>query len=157
MRRTWRSSPEKGVERKTSTKRVMSSTGCIRPPTETTLASLCSRASVGGLLRPGERAPDALDLVGRDLLAVAGATDHDAEAVEALGAVGGHSLGRPEAEAGVVVEGVVDERSVVDGLVAVVDQPHQEVVLQLEAGVVGAQVNAHGESLAEPDRGDRGG
>ena len=33
----------------------------------------------------------------------------------------------------------------------------QEVVLQLEAGVVGAQVNAHGESLAEPDRGDRGG
>ena len=45
MRRTWRSSPEKSVERKTSTKRVMSSTGCIRPPTETTLASLCSRAS----------------------------------------------------------------------------------------------------------------
>ena len=44
IRRTCRSSPVNGVARKTSTKRVMSSTECIRPPTETTLASLCSRA-----------------------------------------------------------------------------------------------------------------
>jgi hypothetical protein len=34
---------------------------------------------------------------------------------------------------------------VVDGLVAVVHQPGHQVVLQLEAGMVGAQVNTHGE------------
>ena len=61
-----------------------------------------------------------MHLVGRDLLAVAGATDHDPEAVEAVLLVGGHRLGRPQAEDRVVVLGVVHERAVVDGLVAVV-------------------------------------
>ena len=43
-------------------------------------------------------------LVGRDLLAVAGAADDHAEAVEALGPLGGDPLGRAQAEDGVVVE-----------------------------------------------------
>ena len=50
---------ERRWSRKTSTKRVISSTVCIRPPTEITLASLCSRASDGGLLAPDQRGADA--------------------------------------------------------------------------------------------------
>ena len=46
IRRTCRPSPLNGVERKTSMNRVVSSIECIRPPTEMTLALLCSRASV---------------------------------------------------------------------------------------------------------------
>ena len=42
--RACRSSSLKGVARNTSTKRVISSTVCIRPPTATTCASLCWRA-----------------------------------------------------------------------------------------------------------------
>ena len=142
-----RSSPENGSARKTSTKRVMSSSECIRPPTATTLASLCSRAEQRGLLRPGERAADAGDLVGRDLLAVAGAADHDAEAVQAVGALGGDGLGRAQAEDRVVVDGVVDERAVVDGLVAVLGEPGGQVVLEVESGMVGAEVHAHAAHL----------
>ena len=98
IRRTCRSSPLNGSARKTSTKRVMSSSECIRPPTETTLASLCSRArrAVSSDHTSAARMP--LHLVGRHLLAVAGAADHDAEAVQAGGPVLGDSLGRPQAE-----------------------------------------------------------
>ena len=132
------------MSRKTSTKRVMSSTVCIRPPTETTLASLCSRARTAvSSLHTSARA-HALDLVGRDRLAVAGAADHHAEALLAVLPVGGDGLGRAQAEDRVVVEGVVDERAVVDGLVAVVGEPVEQVLLELEAGVVGAEVDAHG-------------
>lgn len=45
MRRECRSSPEYGVVRKISTNFVHSSSVCIRPPMEITLASLCSRPS----------------------------------------------------------------------------------------------------------------
>ncbi len=45
IRRMWRSSPENGVLRKISTNFVASSSECMRAPTATTLASLCSRPS----------------------------------------------------------------------------------------------------------------
>lgn len=45
MRRVWRSSSEYGVARKASMKLTASSCVCIRPPTEMTLALLCSRPS----------------------------------------------------------------------------------------------------------------
>ena len=99
-----------------------------------------------GLVAPGQRRADALDLVGRDLLAVAGAADHHAEAA----LVGDDALGRPEAEDRVVVLGVVDERPVVDRLVTLLAQPPDQVVLQLEAGVVGSQVDAHGVKASGP-------
>ena len=38
----------------------------------------------------------------------------------------------------------------VDGLVAVVGEPVEQVLLELEAGVVGAEVDAHGQIVAEP-------
>jgi hypothetical protein len=46
IRRTCRGSPLNGSRRKVSTSEVASSTVCCRPPTETTLASLCWRASL---------------------------------------------------------------------------------------------------------------
>lgn len=45
MRRVWRSAPEYGVFRKVSMKLTTSSWVCMRPPTEMTLALLCSRPS----------------------------------------------------------------------------------------------------------------
>ena len=96
-----------------------------------------------GLLGPHQGRPDAGDLVGGHLLAVARAADHDAEAVAAGGPLPGDGVGRPQAEDRVVVEGVVLEGAVVDRLVAVLAQPAEEVVLEVEAGVVAAQVHSH--------------
>src|SRR3954454_18130356 len=102
----------------------------------------------GGVVVPDERRTDAPHLVGRDLLAVPRAADDDAQAAR----VSRDALGRPEAEHGVVVLGVVGECAVVDGLVVVVSQPVNEVLLELEAGVVGAQVDAHAASVpVRPD------
>ena len=136
-----------GVARKISTKRVMSSSECIRPPTETTLASLCSRASaaVSSDQARAERTP-------RTLLAaicspLPGAADDHAERLDPGLLVGDHARGRAQAEDGVVVERVVDEGAVVDGLVAVLGEPGEEVGLELEPGVVGADVHAHARSL----------
>src|SRR5690606_2797669 len=66
-----------------------------------------------GVLAPGQRGPDALDLVGGDLLAVAGAADHHAQGAR----VGGDALGGAQHEGRVVVDGVVDGRPGVHDLV----------------------------------------
>ena len=133
-------------------KRVISSRECIRPPMEITLASLCSRARAAVWLAPDERGPHAAHLVGGDLLAVAGSTDHDADAA----LVGHDRLGRAEAEHRVVVLGVVPERPMVDRVVSLVAQPADQVVLELEAGVIRTQVDAHGRRLVVIDGGRRG-
>ena len=59
-----------------------------------------------------------------------------------------HALGRAQAEDRVVVDRVVDERAVVDRLVAVLGQPGEQVGLEVEPGVVGAEVDAHGGILS---------
>src|SRR6188472_695863 len=97
----------------------------------------------GRLLGPDERAADAGHLVGGHLLAVAGAADDHPQAA----GLGGHGPGRPEAEDGIVVERVVDEGTVVHGLVAVLGQPGRQVGLEVETGVVAAQVHAHPRSV----------
>jgi hypothetical protein len=97
----------------------------------------------GGLLAPHQGGPHTLDLVRRDLLAVARATDHDAEAAR----IGDDRLGGAQAEHRVVVEGVVGERAVVDRLVSLRAEVVDEVPLEVETGVVGAQVDAHGVSV----------
>ena len=140
MRRVWRSSPEYGVARKISTNFVDSSTRVHPAADGHHVGVVVLAAERGGLLAPGERGAHALDLVRGDLLAVAGAADDDAEAVR----VRGRPLGGTEAERRVVVLGVVDVGTAVDGLVAVGREPLDEVVLQFEAGMVGAEVHAHG-------------
>ena len=87
-----------------------------------------------------QRGAHALHLVRRDLLAVAAAADDDAEAA----GVRDGALGRGEAERRVVVERVIGFRPVVDGLVAERGQVGLQRLLELVAGVVGTEVDAHG-------------
>jgi hypothetical protein len=95
---------------------------------------------LGGLDAVGQGAAGAADLVGRDLLAVARAPDHHAQAAR----VGDGRLGGGEAERRVVVDGVVRCRPVVDGLVPEVGETAPQRLLQLEAGVVRTEMDAHG-------------
>ncbi|BFO21544.1 hypothetical protein SHKM778_79320 [Streptomyces sp. KM77-8] len=102
------------------------------------------RAAEGGrLLAPREGRPYALDLVGGDLLPVAGAADHDAEGA----LVRGGPLGGTQTEGRVVVLGVVEVRAAVDGLVPGRLEPLDEVVLEFEARMVRAEIHAHGPSV----------
>ena len=62
IRRWWRASSLNGVSRNSSTKRVASSSVCIRPPTEITFALLCCRPSVAvcSLQASAQRTPSTL-------------------------------------------------------------------------------------------------
>ena len=130
----------------------MSSSECIRPPTETTLASLCSRArtAVSADHASAQRMPTTL------LAAICSPLPDPPITTPRLSSPAARSAATPsrgaQAEDRVVVEGVVDERAVVDRLVAVVGEPVAEVVLQLEAGMVAAEVHAHARSLSERRR-----
>src|SRR5699024_7586348 len=63
----------------------------------------------GGLLAPRQRGAYTGDLVGGDLLTVAGSADHDAEAVP----IGDNGLTRGDAQRRVVVVGVVRMSAVI--------------------------------------------
>src|SRR5699024_686126 len=93
----------------------------------------------GRVLVPHQGGPHAGDLVRRDLLAVAGAADHDAERA----GVRDHGLADVRAERRIVVQGVVLVGAVVGDLVPLLLQDRHQAVLELEAGVVGADVHAH--------------
>jgi len=88
-------------------------------------------------------APDAGHLVRRDLLAVAGAAEHDTQRLDPRRLIAHDRLGGADAERRVVVDGVVLQRPVVDDVVT----GFGEVVLQarreLEAGVIRGDVDAH--------------
>jgi hypothetical protein len=101
-----------------------------------------------GLLAPHQSSPHALHLVRGDLLTVAGATDDDAEAPR----IADDRLRRAQAVHGVVVEGVVDERPVVDGLVTLRTEVVDQMLLQVETRVVGAEVDAHGAQCSSRPR-----
>jgi hypothetical protein len=98
---------------------------------------------LSGLRRPGERRADAWHLVGRDLLAVARAADHDAEAARVVD----DALRGAQHVDGVVILRVIAGRSAVDRLVAGLAEPGDDGRLELEAGVVRAEVYAHGASV----------
>src|SRR5690606_28872837 len=89
---------------------------------------------------PGERAAHAAHLVRGDLLAVAAATDDDPERT----GLGDDGLGGREAERRVVVGGVVGVGAVVDDVVAGRAEVLDEGGLELEARVVGGDVQTHG-------------
>ena len=112
----------------------------MRAPMADDLGVVVLAAQLRGLDAPRQRAPDAGHLVRRDLLAVARAADHDAEAAGVVedGLRGGDAVRR------VVVGGVVGGRPDVDRLVPQTGEVGDQVGLELEAGVVGAEVDAHG-------------
>ena len=138
------------MARKTSTKRVISSSG-VHPAAD--------RDHVGVVVLAGQRprSPPTRPARARTprtlLAAICSPLPEPPMTTPRLpAAVGDHALGGPQAEHRVVVEGVVDERPVVDGLVAVLGQPGDEVVLELETGVVGAEVHAHAGHCSTPAR-----
>src|SRR6185312_16226205 len=88
---------------------------------------------------PGQRAAGAGDLVSGDLLAVARPAQHDAQAVRV-----GHGACRGgDTEGGVVVFGVVAEGTAIDRLVPGFIEVVGDLLLELESGVVRAEVDAH--------------
>jgi hypothetical protein len=96
-----------------------------------------------GLDAPGQRAPGAGDLVGRDLLAVARPAQHDAQAPR----VGHRALRGGDAERRVVVLGVIVESAAIDRLVAALAKVLDDGLLEFVAGVIAAEVDAHGRNL----------
>ena len=64
--------------------------------------------------------------------------------------LGHHGLTHSGAERRVVVLGVVLERPAVDGLVPGLGEVFDDLILELEAGVVGTQVYAHAAIVSGP-------
>ena len=94
----------------------------------------------GGVLVPAEGAADAADFVGDDGFAVAGAAEDDG----AVGAAIGGGLGRGADEVG-VVHGLGAVGAEVEDLMAEGAEVGGDKLLELEAGVVGAEGDFHGE------------
>jgi putative membrane protein len=94
---------------------------------------------LGGLEVVHQRSTGTTNLVRRDLLAVARATDHDAEAARVVDHTdcGGYAV------RWVVIAGYILSRSAVDSLVAGRAQMSDQNGLQLEACMVTAEVDAH--------------
>jgi hypothetical protein len=139
MRRWWRGSWENGVDTNASARRR----GLLQAVHARTdgddLGVVVLAAQLRGVDAPGQRAPDARDLVRRDLLPVAGAADHDAEAAGVVedGLCRGDAVGR------VVVGGVVGPGVRRRPVRAQTDEVGDQMGLELEAGVIGAEVDAH--------------
>ena len=93
-----------------------------------------------GLDAPAQCTAHTRNLVRSDLLAVARATDHDAETPR----IGDGLLGGRDAERRVVILRVVHIGPAVDRLVAGFAEVLDESLLEFEARVVRAQVDAHG-------------
>src|SRR5690606_7618368 len=102
----------------------------------------------GGVEVVAQRGPDAADLVGDHLLALTRAAEHDA----ALDLARGDGAGDGGAD-GRVVDGGLAVGALVDHLVAEVAQGLREVFLQVVAGVIGTDGDAHVISVC--DRWDR--
>ena len=102
----------------------------------------------GRVIIPRKRGTYALDLVGRDLLPVPGAPDDEPKTVR----IGDGGRRRPPAKGRIVVLGVVTEGSVVNNLVTLRPEVLRKGVLQLEPGMIGSHVDAHGPSLAGRSR-----
>ena len=96
----------------------------------------------GSVQIPRERGADSLDLVGRDLFAVPGTAEDDAERINSSLLVRDHGQSGADAEPGVIVEGIVDLRSVVHDLIALLPEMADEMSAQLHASVVGGDVDA---------------
>ena len=104
-----------------------------RAPIDSTLASLCGARHAGGVQAVAQRGAHAAHLVGGELLTLAAPAEHDAE----VGIAVAH--GSPDARTDL---GVVDRlgrvRALVVDLVALAEQHRHEVLLEVVAGVVGA-------------------
>ena len=95
---------------------------------------------------PRQSRADTLNLVRSHLLTVTATAQHNTQGVQASLTVTLHTEGCVNAERGVVVQRVVIGGAVVNHFVARSGEGLNQVVAQLEAGVVGCDVYAHGYS-----------
>ena len=103
---------------------------------------------------PGQGSAGTLDLVGGDLLPVARAAEDDAERRDPVRLVVHHGLRGRDAERRVVIQLVVTGRPVIDDLMARGREVLHQVPAEVQARVVGGDVDAHSCSLfAGPVRG----
>ena len=93
-----------------------------------------------GRIGPHEGGAHAFHAVGGHLLAVARAADDDAEAARLID----DSLCGLNAERRVVVERIVGMSAMVDDIVTGLAQVRNDLLLEFETGVIGADMNAHG-------------
>lgn len=118
-----------------------SSSLCWRAPTATTFAfTFVLAGQTCGRIRPHEGSAHAFHAVGGHLLAIAGAADDDAEAARLVD----DSLGCLDAERRVVVERIVGVGAMVNNIVTGLAQVRDDLFLEFETGVIGADMNAHG-------------
>ena len=110
----------------------------MRPPIESTLASLCCARQARRVEIVAERRADARDLVGGDLFALAAAAEHD----PAIGAALGDGTSDAEADRRVVHRRFAVGSVIVDG-VAQARERVLEVFFQQKARVIGADRDAH--------------
>ena len=93
-----------------------------------------------GRIRPHEGGTHAFHAIGGHLLTVARAADDDAEAARLVD----DSLGCLDAERRVVIERIVGVSTVVNDIVTGLAQVGDNLFLEFETGVIGADMNAHG-------------
>jgi Family of unknown function (DUF6518) len=96
---------------------------------------------------PDKRCTRTKHLVRGNLLAVAGATEDDAEGFDACGLVAHDRARGVDAEARIVILWVVGCRSVVHDLVSRIRQMFLQIFAELETGMICANVDAHAPSL----------
>ena len=137
MRRWWRP-PSNGVSRKMRVISSASSGATIRAPIDSTLALLCCAGHARGVEVVAERGAGAVHLVGRDLLALAAAAEHDADV-----GVAAHDGARDRGAVRRVVDRLGAVGAEIVDVVAPLLQHPDEVLLERIAGVVAADRDAH--------------
>ena len=125
--------------------RCASSAACIRAPIASDVGVVVQARQPCGLGRPGQRGPHALAPCWRR-----SARRFPTRRSRRRGSRVGHDGGRRSAgsTAGSRRPSSYDARTVVDRLVTLLAQPADQVALQLEAGMVGPEVDAHGVMIA---------
>ena len=102
----------------------------------------------GGLDRPGQGGSHPVNLVGGDLLPVATTPENNAQAP----GVGHDGLPAGQTEGRVVIIRIVGVGSVVDDVVPLLPQVLDHGALELITGVVGGDMDAHGQNCASREQ-----
>ena len=136
-RRSWRP-PRKSEDRKAVTHALAISTPIRRAPSAMALASLCCRASEAD----SGSATWAQRQAGLRLAAMATPMPGAANADPALGPAVGQRFGHQRAELR-IIDAFMAMGAEVEHLVTLLGEPARELVLEVDAGMVGGEYDAH--------------
>ena len=150
-RRTWRP-PSNGVVRKIWVISSASSAATIRAPIDKHVRVVVLARHAGGVEVVAERGAHPVHLVGRDLLALAAAAEHDARARRRRATTARADRGAVDR----VVDGVLGVRAeIVDVVVPLLQHP-DEMLFERVAGMVAADCDAHPASVPSGSLGSPG-